>query len=69
MNTENEYNDDGLFYTGPERRHANAPRRHNKDRRYRHRREALLSDCRTGECRRREDEEGFIEIAGLYPEN
>lgn len=67
MNTEDD-TDSGLFYDGPERRHANTPRRHHKDRRYRHRKEQLLSDCRSNEMRRQEDKEGFIEIANLYPE-
>ena len=66
---ENDEYDLDIFYNGPERRHANAPRRHQKDRRYRHRKEALLTDCRSGQPRRREDEEGFIEIANLYPDD
>jgi len=65
MKTTDEYE---LFYDGPERRHANTPRRQHKDRRYRHRKEQLLSDCRNNKSRRQEDEEGFIEIANLYPE-
>jgi len=56
----------GLYYTGPERRHASQPRRRHRDRRHRYRDEALLSDCRSGEARRWEDEQGFIEIANLY---
>ncbi len=65
----NEHNiDNGFFYSGPERRHANTPRRQHKDRRYRHRKEQLISDCRSNTARRQEDKEGFIEIADLYPE-
>jgi len=67
MNIENN-TDNEFFYNGAERRHANTPRRHHKDRRYRNRKELLLSDCRTDNARRQEDEEGFIEIANLYPE-
>ena len=54
------------YYIGPERRRANQPRRKHADRRHRFRGEALLSDCRSGEPRRWEDEQGFIEIANLY---
>ena len=56
----------GQYYIGPERRHANKPRRNRSERRHRLRYEALLSDCRNGDARRQEDEEGFIEIANLY---
>ena len=56
------------YYIGPERRRAQQPRRRNDERRHRNRDETLLSDCRTGEARRHEDEEGFIEIANLYNE-
>ncbi|HEY9051554.1 MAG TPA: hypothetical protein VIQ03_08430 [Gammaproteobacteria bacterium] len=54
------------YYFGPERRHANKPRRYHNERRHRIRDEALLSDCRTGMARRKEDEEGFFEISNLY---
>ena len=54
------------YYVGPERRHANKPRRTHSDRRHRCRSEALLSDCRDGEARRQEDTEGFFEIANMY---
>lgn len=52
------------YYTGPERRHANRPRREHSDRRYRLRSESLISDFRH-DARRLEDEEGFVEISGL----
>ncbi len=54
------------YYIGPERRHANHPRRSGQERRHRCRDESMLSDCRTGTPRRREDEEGFVEISNLY---
>ncbi len=54
------------YYFGPERRHANHPRRYHMERRHRIRDEALLSDCRNGMPRRKEDEEGFFEISDLY---
>lgn len=57
-----------LYYIGPERRHANHPRRQNTERRYRKRTESILSDCRSGRPRRKEDEEGFFEISNLYPD-
>ena len=59
----------GIFYiTGNERRHAKLPRRCIQNRRYRIRFESLLSDCRSGIKRRREDEEGFFEFESLYKE-
>lgn len=58
---------DTACYSGPERRHANKPRRHHEDRRHRLRSESLVSDCREYVPRRKEDEEGFVEIANLYP--
>ena len=54
------------YYIGPERRHANQPRRIHAERRHRCRSEALLSDCRNGAARRQEDAEGFVEIANMY---
>lgn len=55
------------YYIGPERRHAYIPRRqHEHNRRHRTRKEALISDCRLNECRRREDDEGFYEFSSLY---
>ena len=56
------------FITGSERRHAATPRRSMQDRRHRIRFESLISDCRSGLTRRREDEEGFVEIKSLYRE-
>ena len=56
------------YYIGPERRHAQQPRRAGDERRHRCREETMLSDCRTSGARRREDEEGFVEIASLYNE-
>ncbi|MBI3188844.1 MAG: hypothetical protein HYZ31_13390 [Gammaproteobacteria bacterium] len=53
------------YYTGPERRRANRPRREHEDRRYRVRNEALISDFRLGTARRQEDVDGFVEITGL----
>jgi hypothetical protein len=53
------------YYTGPERRQANKPRRRAHDRRYRLRDEALISDFRTPQARRAEDADGFIETGGL----
>jgi len=53
------------YYSGPERRHARAPRRIENDRRYRLRSEALISEYRS-DLRRKEDEEGFIEFSSLY---
>jgi hypothetical protein len=43
------------YYSGPERRHAEIPRRMENNRRYRLRSEALVSDCRS-DLRRKEDE-------------
>lgn len=57
------------YYTGPERRRANKPRREHEDRRYRVRDEALISDFRLGTPRRQEDEDGFVEISGLNNDN
>ena len=54
------------LYSGPERRHANKPRRANSERRHRVRTESLVSDCRENISRRKEDEEGFVEINNLY---
>ena len=55
------------YYIGPERRHADSPRRNIEQcRRHRIRRESLISDCRIDESRRCEDTEGFIEISTLY---
>lgn len=51
---------------GPERRHASKPRRFLHNRRNRIRLESLVSDCRTLSTRRKEDEEGFIEISDMY---
>ncbi|MFW2373918.1 MAG: hypothetical protein ACN4GM_12410 [Gammaproteobacteria bacterium] len=56
------------YYSGPERRLANQPRRKIQHRRHRLRTEALISDCRSGKHRRVEDDEGFITIASLYSE-
>jgi hypothetical protein len=53
------------YYTGPERRQANKPRRAHDDRRYRLRNEALISDFRLDTARRQEDVDGFVEINGL----
>ena len=53
------------YYTGPERRQADKPRREHSDRRYRLRNESLISDFRLGISRRQEDADGFIEISGL----
>ncbi len=53
------------YYSGPERRHAEKPRRIKNDRRYRLRSEALISEYRS-DLRRKEDEEGFIEFSSLY---
>lgn len=57
------------YYTGPERRRANEPRRHAEDRRYRIRDEALISDFRNTSSRRVEDEEGFVETGSLKRRN
>lgn len=57
------------YYSGPERRLANYPRRGRPDRRHRVRTEALISDCRVQQSRREEDGDGFIELPGLYREN
>ncbi len=54
------------YFTDPERRLATHPRRTDSDRRYRKRSESLVSDCRESNSRRKEDEEGFIEISDLY---
>lgn len=53
------------YYTGPERRQANKPRRAHHDRRYRLRNESLISDFRLDTARRQEDVDGFVEIDGL----
>lgn len=53
------------YYTGLERRQANKPRRQHHDRRYRLRKESLISDFRLGISRRQEDVDGFVEINGL----
>lgn len=57
---------DTQYYIGPERRHANKPRRSGEERRYRYREESQLGDCRSGIPRRKEDEEGFFEIEKMY---
>lgn len=57
------------YYSGPERRLAIQSRRKSQDRRHRIRTEALISDCRSGQSRRAEDEDGFITVASLYSEN
>lgn len=53
------------YYTGLERRQANKPRRQHNDRRYRLRKESLISDFRQNYSRRQEDVDGFVEIDGL----
>ncbi|MCW9012238.1 MAG: hypothetical protein OQL06_00530 [Gammaproteobacteria bacterium] len=58
---------DTAYYTGTERRHASKPRRGEQERRHRLRTESLVSDCREYAPRRKEDEEGFVEISNLYP--
>lgn len=63
MHTEDE--ETVWYYTGPERRRANIPRRQHDDRRYRLRNESLISDFRLGMARRQEDADGFVEISGL----
>jgi len=57
------------YYAGPERRMAARPRRSEATRRHRLRTESLISDCRTFSCRRKEDDEGFIEISNLNDDN
>ncbi len=59
-------NNQGFYYTGPERRHAKAPRRLIFCRRHRIRRESLVTDCRQTPCRRQEDVDGYIELSTLY---
>jgi len=55
------------YYIGPERRHADYPRRElDHNRRHRTRDESLISDCRMNKYRRQEDDEGFFEISTLY---
>ena len=56
------------YYSGPERRLAIQSRRKSQDRRHRLRTEALISDCRSGQSRRAEDDDGFITVASLYSE-
>lgn len=63
---QNDEPDTVRYFTGPERRRAEKPRRRTPDRRHRRRNEAPVSDCRSGQARRWEDEQGFFEIAGLY---
>lgn len=57
------------YYSGPERRLASCPRRGRPNRRHRIRSESLISDCRLQQSRREEDEDGFIELPGLYQES
>lgn len=58
------------YYLGPERRHADNPRRRPEQcRRHRTRVESLISDCRLTASRRQEDDEGFIEISNLYSDD
>lgn len=57
------------YYTGPERRHARAPRRAIFCRRHRMRTESLVTDCRLTPCRRQEDFDGYIELSTLYDED
>lgn len=66
MNKERSIYADSEYFIGTERRTAAFPRRLSRGRRHRIRKEALISDCRTGMLRREEDLEGFIEIPSLY---
>lgn len=68
MRNEHRTQETGFYVTGAERRHAKTPRRSQASRRHRIRFESLISDCRSGMPRRREDEEGFIEFESLYTE-
>jgi len=54
------------YYSGPERRLAIQPRRERQDRRHRIRTESLISDCRSSQNRRSEDEDGYVIVASLY---
>lgn len=54
------------YYAIPERRQAQQPRRvQHYHRRHRLRLESLVSDCRVIFSRRKEDEEGFVEITNF----
>jgi len=68
MNKDNHIFEDIEYYSGPERRHAEKPRRDINDRRYRLRSEALISEYRS-DLRRKEDDEGFIEFSSLYTDH
>lgn len=68
MQNDNHTRELSYFVSGSERRHAKIPRRSQQNRRHRIRFESLISDCRTGFARRREDEEGFEEFESLYLE-
>ena len=68
MTKEPQQLDQTFYITGNERRSARFPRRSGQNRRHRIRFESVVSDCRTGMARRREDEEGFIEFESLYSE-
>ena len=68
MRQDTDNQQESCYVTGSERRHAASPRRSRDNRRHRVRFESLISDCRTGLTRRREDEEGFVEIKSLYNE-
>ena len=57
------------YYTGPERRLAKKSRRSPVLRRHRQRTESLVSDCRIIKARRKEDEDGYIEISLDTDEN
>ena len=54
------------YYSGPERRLAIQSRRRSPDRRYRVRTESLISDYRSGQYRRAEDEDGYVIVPSLY---
>ncbi|HED35110.1 MAG TPA: hypothetical protein ENJ08_13005 [Gammaproteobacteria bacterium] len=54
--------DQNIWYAGPERRVTHKPRRSLMVRRYRKRLESLVSDCRSGKVRRKEDEDGYVEF-------
>ncbi|VAW69160.1 hypothetical protein MNBD_GAMMA09-3242 [hydrothermal vent metagenome] len=57
------------YYSNPERRLAGKCRRSAENRRHRIRNESLISDCRTNRNRRKEDEDGYIEVSNLYTDN
>ncbi len=57
------------YYSNPERRLANKSRRASSTRRHRTRNESLVSDCRINSARRKEDEDGYIEVSNLYTDD